>query len=132
MTATPTAAQTFTASMLKNFRIGTRTRLRADLREDILNAVHNAAVMPGYYNQARTAAFRPAFAAVGGYTKHIDGGRVDAVICWYVREGLSAYRFVKLIARMIDAGVTNMLEAETFFAGLRAEANAAYAARYAG
>jgi hypothetical protein len=129
-TKTATAGQTFTASMVKNFGIGTRTRLSADLREDILKAVHDAAVMPGYYSETRTAAFRPAFSAINGYTKHIDGGRVDAIVCWYVREGLSAYRFVKMLARMVDANVTNMLEAEDFFKNLANEANTAYRARY--
>jgi hypothetical protein len=130
ITATKTAGQTFTASMVKNFGIGTRTRLNGDLREDILKAVHDAAVMPGYYSEQRTAAFTPAFAAVNGYVKHIDGGRVDAIVCWYVREGLSAYQFTKLLGRMVDANVTNMLEAEDFFKTLSAEANTAYRARY--
>lgn len=132
MTATKTAGQTFTASMVRNFGIGTRTRLTGDLREDILNAVHNAAVMPGYYNETRTAAFAPAFPVINGYTKHIDGHRIDSTICWYVREGLTAYQFVKLLGRAVDADVTNSYEAEEFFGALKDEARAAYNTRYAG
>ncbi len=130
MTATKTAGQKFTASMVKNLGIGTRTRLRRSLREDILEAVRNAVVYPGYYGEQRTAEFSAAYTAVSGYHKHIEGGRVDAIVCWYVREGLSAYQFTKLIGRMVDANVTNMLEAEDFFKSLSAEANAAYRARY--
>jgi hypothetical protein len=130
MTATKTAGQTFTASMVKNLGIGTRTRLRQSLREDILDAVRTAVVYPGCYSEQRTAAFAAAYTAVSGYHKHIDGGRVDAIVCWYVREGLTAYQFVKMLARMVDANVTNMLEAEDFFKDLTSEANAAYRARY--
>ena len=128
--ATKTAGQTFTASMVKNLGIGTRTRLSSSLRADILAAVRTAVVYPGSYSEQRTAAFAAAYTAVSGYRKHIDGGRVDAIVCWYVREGLSAYQFTKLLGRMVDANVTNMLEAEEFFARLRDEANTAYRARY--
>lgn len=125
-----TAGQKFTASMVKNLGIGTRTRLRQSLREDILEAVRNAVVYPGCYSEQRTADFSAAYTAVSSYHKHIEGGRVDAIVCWYVREGLSAYQFTKLIGRMVDANVTNMLEAEDFFKSLSIEANAAYRARY--
>lgn len=131
--ATKTAGQTFTASMVKMLHIGPHTRARRDglnLRTDILETISNSVIYPGIENEQRTAALRPAYTAVNGYHKHIDGGRVDAVICWYVREGLSPYQFVKLLGRMVDAKVSNMLEAEDFFKGLHAEANAAYNARY--
>jgi hypothetical protein len=128
-----TAGQTFTASIVKMLHVGPRTRSRRDgldLRTDILDTISNAVIYPGFENEQRTEALRPAFAAVNGYRKHIDGGRVDAIVCWYVREGLSPYQFVKLIGRMVDAKVSNMLEAEDFFKSLSVEANTAYNARY--
>jgi len=135
MTATATieqtAGQTFTAHMLKNLGIGSRTRLRQSLREDILDAVVNAATIPGYYSETRAAAFSPAYAVVNGYRANSGGSRIDAIVGWYFREGLSAYQFVKMLGRMVDAGVTTSYQAEQFFSGLRDEANAAYAARYA-
>lgn len=128
-----TAGQTFTASMLKNLGIGTRTHARRNglsLREDILEAVQHAATIPGYYSEKRTAEFRVAYPAVNGYHANSGGNRVDAIVGWYLREGLSVYQFVKMLGRMVDAGVTNSYQAEQFFNGLRAEANAAYNARY--
>ena len=129
-TATKTAGQTFTASMVKNLGIGTRTRLRQNLREDILEAVQRAATIPGYYSEQRTAVFSAAYPAVNGYHANSGGSRVDSIVGWYMREGLSAYQFVKMLGRMVDAGVTNAYQAEQFFRSLRDEANAAYNARY--
>lgn len=131
-TAPKTAGQIFTASMIRNLGIGTRTRNRRALREDILQAVQNAATVPGYYSPERTAALRPAYPAVNGYHANSGGSRVDAIVGWYLREGVSAYQFVKILGRMIDAEVTNTYEAEQFFRGLREEANTAYKARYGG
>lgn len=130
--AEQTAGQKFTASMIRNFGIGTRTRNRKALREDVLEAVVNAATVPGYYNEARAAAFSPAYAAVNGYYANSGGNRVDAIVGWYLREGVSAYQFVKMLGRMVDAGVTTTYQAEQFFHGLRDEARTAYTARYAG
>jgi hypothetical protein len=128
-----TAGQKFTASMVKNLGIGGRTRAYRNglsLREDILDAVVNATTIPGYYSEQRTAEFQVAYASVNGYRANSGGNRVDAIVGWYLCEGLSIYQFVKMLGRMVDAGVTTSYQAEQFFRGLRAEANAAYSARY--
>jgi hypothetical protein len=135
MTAkTKTAGQTFTASLVKTMGIGGRTRnrnRRGNVREDIIETVQTAATVPGYWTSERQRTLATGYTAINGYRNHILGGRVDSIVCWYVREGLSPYQFAKLLGRMIDADVTNAYQAELFFGSLRSEANTAYAKRYA-
>lgn len=134
MTATKTAGQKMTASVAKFHSIGGKTRNRRrrhiSVREQIADTITYAATLPGYFTPEQHDNMRVAYTAVNGYKNHILGGRVDSIICWYVREGMSPYQFLKLIARMVDAGVANAYEAEQFFRTLYAEANAAYAAKY--
>jgi len=133
VTTTKTAGQQFAANLTKTLHIGSRTRNRRgayNMREEIIDTVQIAATAPGYWTAERQQPMAAGYTAVNGYRNHILGGRVDSIVCWYVREGLSVYQFVKLLGRMIDAKVATAYQAELFFASLRAEANAAYDARY--
>lgn len=134
MIATQTAGQKLTATLTQTLHIGSRTRNRrgnTNLRAEIIDTVQTAATVPGYWTAERQQAMATGYTAINAYRKHIEGARLDSIICWYVREGMSPYQFAKLLGRMVDAGVTNVFEAEKFFGSLRAEANAAYAARCA-
>lgn len=133
MTATQTAGQKLTATLTKTLHIGSRTRNRRgiyNLREEIVDTVQTAATLPGYWTADRQQAMATGYTAINAYRKHIEGGRVDTIVCWYVREGMSPYQFAKLLGRMVDAGITTVYQAEAFFSSLRDEANAAYAKRY--
>lgn len=133
MTTVQTAGQKLTATLTNTLHIGSRTRNHRgiyNLREQIVETVQTAATLPGYWTAKRQDAMATGYTAINAYRKHIEGGRVDTIVCWYVREGMSPYQFAKLLGRMVDAGITTVFEAEAFFAGLKAEANAAYAARY--
>lgn len=133
MTTTQTAGQKFTATLTKTLHIGSRTRNRRgvyNLREEIVETVQTAATIPGYWTAERQQAMAAGYTAINAYRKHIEGGRLDSIICWYVREGMSPYQFAKLLGRLIDTDITTVFQAEAFFSSLRAEANAAYAKRY--
>lgn len=132
--AAKTAGLKMTASVAKFHSIGGKTRNRRrrhiSVREQIAETITYAATLPGYFTPEQHADMRVAYTAINGYKNHILGGRVNTIVCWYVREGLTPYQFLKLIGRMVDAGVANAYEAELFFNSLRDEANAAYAAKY--
>ena len=133
MAATKTAGQQFAANLAKTLHIGSRTRNRRgiyNMREEIIETVQIAATTPGYWTPERQKPMAAGYTAINGYRNHILGGRVDSIVCWYVREGLSPYQFIKLLARMVDAEIATAYQAELFFSSLRAEAHAAYAARY--
>lgn len=133
MTATQTAGQKFTATLVKTLHIGSRTRNRRgiyNLREEIIDTVQTAATLPGYWTAERQQAMAAGYTAINAHRKHIEGARLDSMVCWYVREGMSPYQFAKLLGRLIDANITTVYQAESFFSSLRAEADAAYAARY--
>jgi hypothetical protein len=130
---TQTAGQKFTATLTKTLRIGSRTRNRRgvyNLRQEIVETVQTAATLPGYWTAERQEAMAAGYTAINAYRKHIEGARLDSIVCWYVREHLSPYQFAKLMGRMIDANISTVYQAESFFSSLHAEARAAYAARY--
>lgn len=112
-----TAGQEFAATARRYFKIGPTTRRyrgRQDLHAEVAEAVSNAATLPGYFTEATQAALAPAYAAVGGYQKHILGYRSSPATCLAVTS-MTPYRFVAMLAAMVDAGVSNMGEAERFF-----------------
>jgi hypothetical protein len=113
---TQTEGQRFAATIRRIQSIGPRTRARRDglsVREGILDAVRNAAQYPGYYGDETTAALRPAMPIVYGWDKHIDGYRVDGEVR-YALTSLSPWRFAEFVGRLIDDGVTNVGEMETW------------------
>jgi hypothetical protein len=133
MTTTQTAGQKLTATLTSTLHIGSRTRNRrgrTNLRNEVIETIQTAITYPGYWTKDRQDAIATGWTAVNAYRKHIEGGRADTIVCWYVREGMSPYQFAKLLGRMVDAGITTVFEAEAFFSSLRDEANAAYAKRY--
>lgn len=118
-----TKGQQFAKDMRKNLGIGTRTRRHRkglDLHAEILECIRNATYYPGFYSEQREAIFRSAFGAQLSYDKHIAGYRVDSKVIAYINS-LSPHQFCNLIGRMVDAGIANVGEGETFFSQLRAE-----------
>lgn len=117
-------AKLFTAAALRYFHIGPRTRRyrkdehgRRDMHRAVADAIRFAVTEPGYFSENTQTAFRIGWSAINGYEKHILGYRARPEVVAHV-NGLSAYGFVKLLADMIDAGVSNNGEAERFFQGM--------------
>ena len=114
-----TAGQDFATAARKNLGIGPRsTKNAAALKRDMLAAVETACTFPKSYGPERTAIFRTAFGVVSGYRKHIDGYRVDGNTRYQI-EQMTPYQFASFIGKQIDAGVTNVGEAERFYAAMR-------------
>lgn len=125
MPKTLTAGQTFARDMRKNLGIGTRTRRfnskkigGQDMHRTILEAIANATYEPGYYSEQRQAIFRTAFAAYGSYEKHIAGYRASAELVSHI-NAMSPWQFCNLLGEIIDAGISNVGEGETFFRQMR-------------
>jgi hypothetical protein len=119
-TQTATAGREFAATILRNFHIGPRTRRYRDgmdLHAEIAETIEHAVYLPGYHSEATTAAYSPAFAAVAGYRKHVQGYRVRPETCAKV-AAMTPRQFVLMLAAMVDAGVSNQGEAETYFQGM--------------
>lgn len=111
----------FAKMVRKNFGISARTRTYRNgmnMKTEILEAIANSNNYPGYYNESKTALFRPAYAALVSYSKHVGGGRVDPMVAYEI-EMMSPWQFAGLIGDMIDAGVTNTGEGEEFFRTMR-------------
>jgi len=109
------------SELRKTFRIGTRTRrYRAgqDLHSEMLEALRNATVYPGYYVGARHDAFAAAWGVLQAYAKHVEGYRIDGILRAKI-VGLSPYRFAALLGEMFDAGVRTTGDGERFFASMR-------------
>jgi hypothetical protein len=105
------------ASLRKCFQIGTRTRRYrngVDLHADMIEALRNATVYPGYYQGARHDLFTAAWGVVAAYKKHVDGFRIDGVLRMKI-VGLTPYQFAALLGDMLDAGVKTTGDGEQFF-----------------
>ena len=119
MPTTQTAGQTFALAAYKNLGVSPRTsKNAAALKRDMLAAVETACTYAGSYSDERTATFRTAYAVVAGYRKHIDGYRVDGVVRYQIGQ-MSPYRFAAFLGQQVDAGVTNVGDAERFYAAMR-------------
>jgi len=115
------AGTEFAKMVRKNFGMSAQTRTYRggmNLKNEILEAVANSNNYPGYYSEAKTELFRPAFPVMLAYAKHVQGGRVDPMVAYEI-EMMSPWRFAGLLGEMIDAGVTNAYEGETFFRNMR-------------
>ena len=86
----------------------------------MLDAIRNSVQYPGYYNEATTEALRPGYGVALSWDKHVTGGRVMPLLAYRLSQ-MTPYQFAAYLGRMVDAGITNVGEAETFF---RAEAAA--------
>jgi hypothetical protein len=85
---------------------------------EIIESVERAAYLPGYYSDEKARIFRAAKTAVDGYRKHIEGYRARPETCGRI-AAMSPRQFVLLLADMVDAGVSNMGEAEQYFAEMK-------------
>lgn len=109
-----TKGQQFVKAITTLHHVGPRTRRYRDDRDlfnAILGDVREATIAPFMFSEQRAAALQAGWTAVNAYYKHIDGGRIDPTKCIAVKS-LSPYQFAKFLGRMIDAGISNMLEAE--------------------
>jgi hypothetical protein len=114
---TTTAGTEFATTTARYFHIGPQTRRYrkgADLHADVTEAVHMAATFPGYYSESTQQALRAAFAAVCGYEKHILGYRARPATCARV-AAMTPRQFIAMLADMIDKGISNNGQAETYF-----------------
>jgi hypothetical protein len=108
-------------SLRKNLGIGTRSRRYrkgADLHSEMIEALRNATVYPGYYTGERHALFAAAWGVFLNWDKHVNGHRIDPTLSRKIAE-MSPYRLASLLGEMLDAGVTNAGEGERFFQNLR-------------
>lgn len=115
------AGTEFAKMVRKNFGISARTRTYRggmNMKNEILEAIANANNYPGYYSEAKTELFRPAFPVMLAYAKHVQGGRVDPMVAYQI-EMMSPWQFAGLLGEMIDAGITNNFEGEIFFQNMR-------------
>lgn len=120
--ARSTAGRNFAREMRAYLHIGARTRRfakrwTADGHRDVMQAIADANNYPGCMAAERENTFRTAFSALCSWEKHIDGGRADAVVVSHI-NAMTPHQFVGLIGDMIDAGITNVGEGETFFADM--------------
>lgn len=107
-------------SLRKCFQVGTRTRrYRAgnDLHADMIEALRNATVYPGYYQGARHDLFAAAWGVYNAYLKHVEGYRIDGVLRMRITS-LTPYAFAALLGDMLDAGVQTTGDGERFFANM--------------
>jgi hypothetical protein len=113
-----TKGQEFAKTITRLNQIGGRTRRYrkgADLFNLMLADVQTAIESPFAFSETSTAVLTSGWTAVTAYFHHIDGYRARPEICVAVKD-LSPYRFAQFLGRMIDAGISNMYEAEQWLA----------------
>jgi hypothetical protein len=119
-----TAGQAVTTELRRYFTISSRTRRYRngqDLHQSMIEALHHAATLPGYYSDRTHEIFHPAFGAAMAYQKHVKGFRISGTLA-YTINSMSPWQFAALIGQMVDAGVTNTGEGERFFQQMRVAA----------
>ena len=124
-----TDGQHFTVTMRSYLSVGPRTRNYRNgenVKARVLEVIETNRLYRGYFNAAQTAAFTPAGGAAYAWCKHIEGYRADPVLIAKL-TALTPYKFIALLGDMIDAGVTNSGEGETYFRALRSRAAVAVA-----
>lgn len=128
-TGTATQGRKLAESLRKNFGVGTRTRRHragGDLHADMIDALQNATVHPGYYTGERNDLFAAAWGVMLAYGKHVTGYRIDGVLHRRITT-MSPYRFAALLGDMLDAGVQTTGDGERFFAEMAREGRASAA-----
>lgn len=124
-----TPGQVLAAELRREFSIGARTRRRrgrTDFRRDIIEAIESATRYPGTYVGARHEAYARAWVIACAWRKHVDGYRIDGVLHSRITQ-MSPWQLTALLGRMVDAGISNVGEAEVFFQAMACEAYAAAA-----
>lgn len=127
MTTQQTAGQVLTAEIRRYFRINSRTRTTRNgqnLRAEIIDMLQLANTLPGYYSEATHVALNGTYGIYLSWMKHIDGYRIDGMLR-YRLTSMTPWEFSALLGQMLDAGVTNVGEGETFFANMSRETVAA-------
>lgn len=117
-----TTGQAVATELRRYFSVGPRTRRNRngrDLHQSMIESLHFAATMPGYYSDRTHEILRPAFGAAMAYQKHVRGFRISGTLAYQINS-MSPWAFASLIGQMVDAGVTNNGEGEEFFRGMRA------------
>lgn len=113
-----TAGQKLTAEIRRYFSIGTRTRRfrkSENVCEHIIESLQYATVYPGFFAERTQTTFRTGYTVACAYAKHVGGYRICATKIAAIRA-MSPWRFAAFLGEMLDAGFTNMGEAEDFFA----------------
>jgi hypothetical protein len=109
-----TKGQEFAKTVTRLNGIGGRTRRYrkgADMFNMMLADVQTAIESPFAFSETSSKALASGWTAVCAYRHHIDGYRGRPELCAAVKS-LSPYRFAQFLGRMIDAGISNMGEAE--------------------
>jgi hypothetical protein len=127
MTTQRTAGQDLTATLRTYFHVSARTRRvrkGQNIPADMLNMIANAAQYPGYYNEAQHAALNGSYALLLSWQKHVEGYRIDGMLRYRLTT-MTPWAFSAFLGDMLDAGVTNVGQAEVFFADMSRQAVAA-------
>lgn len=122
MTTTKTAGQTLTATIRRVKGIGTSSRwgrtnpLGGRLTHaDVMATLIENGQYRGIYSEATTAALAPGFAIACGWDKHVEGYRINGEVIAALRA-LSPWQLCAFLGRLVDAGITNVGEMETWLA----------------
>jgi len=118
-----TAGQALTATLRRYFSVNSRSRrfrkdrygYRQDLHAAMIEALSNAATMPGYYSEGTQDALKAGFGTALAYEKHVSGYRIDGTLRFAITE-MSPWNFAALLGQMVDAGVQTTGDGERFFA----------------
>jgi hypothetical protein len=116
-----TAGQQLAETLRRLHTIGTRTRRYRkgdDLHAAVLETIRLATAYPGYYTGETNSALSAAWGVYCAWDKHVSGARVNPAL-WGQIQQLSPYRLIALVGQMVDAGVSNNGEGETFFRQLK-------------
>jgi hypothetical protein len=114
-----TAGQELTAELRRYFQIGPRTRQYRDskytrLADRMVEAITEAATLPGCYTPRTADPLSKGYAVALGYSKHIKGCRICPTKIAAI-SAMSPWRFSGFLGEMVDAGITNTGEAERFY-----------------
>ena len=127
MTTTQTAGQALTTTLRTYFHVNVRTRRvrkGQNIPAAMLEMMQIANTYPGYYSEAQHAALRGSYALLLSWQKHVEGYRIDGMLR-YRLTAMTPWEFSALLGQMLDAGITNVGQAETFFANMARETVAA-------
>lgn len=97
-------------SRTRNYRDSKFTGLKDDILEDIMT--NNS--YPGAFNEERTRLYNAAFTVMLAWNKHVRGYRIDPVLNAKLQK-LTPWEFAGFLGDMIDAGISNVGEAEYYF-----------------
>jgi hypothetical protein len=113
-----TAGQLFAKRACKISSVGPATRRWRDgenVVKRIIQNVLDASTMPGCYSKETENELKVAFGAVYAWMDLVDGFRTITAEQHEVYSQIGPYQFAKIIGEMVDAGVSNRGEGETFF-----------------